>query len=132
MSYSNTSPSSAANSNGTSTTTNASFTFHDSTPLSDSMASLNIQENNLPDTSMASPNLKPRSCDTTDNPVELPKDIDVVFVDGDDKKLCLATVSHAGEQVTGCGHGNSRESARQSAIDNLMSNFSILYSSVKI
>ena len=99
------------------------------------MASLNTRHEpvNALSTSMASLNMEDRSCDTTDGgPVELPQDIDVVYVDGDDKKLCLATVSHDGEKITGCGHGNSEESARQSAVDNLASNFRILYTPIKI
>ena len=82
---------------------------------------------------MASLNISDESCDMTDNGlVELPKDIDVVFVDGDDKKLCLATVNHAGEKITGCGRGNSEETAKQSAIVNLTSNFRILCTPLKI
>lgn len=85
-------------------------------------------------TGMASLNVEDTSYDTTDDncSVELPNDIDVVFVDGDDKKLCLATVCHAGEKITGCGHGNCRETAKQSAIDNLTSNFRVLYTPIKI
>ena len=82
---------------------------------------------------MASLNIDDQTSDMTDSgPVELPNDdIDVVFVDGDDKKLCLATVSHAGEKITGCGHGNSKESAKTNAIANLTSNFKILYTPFK-
>ena len=99
------------------------------------MASLNIEKtepDNSLNTGMASLNIKARSHDTTDGPVELPEDIDVVFVDGDDKKLCLATVSLDGSKITGCGHGNSRESAKQNAIENLTSNFKILCTPIKI
>lgn len=113
-----------------------SFTFHEGT-LNSSMASLSIQRDHPTtplNTSMASLSTGIQSCDATDGPVEFPKDnIDVVFVDGDnDKKLCFATVSHDGEKITGCGGGNSRESARESAITNLVSNFKILYTPVKI
>ena len=100
--------------------TRPSMTSSPNTRHNDSANSLN--------TSMASLNIDDGSCDMTDSgPVELPKDIDVVFVDGDDKKLCLATVSHGGEKITGCGHGDSKESAQESAIDHLTSNFRILY-----
>ena len=99
------------------------------------MTSLDISNDksiNSLNTTMASLNIRARSHDTTDGLVELPEDIDVVFVDGDDKKLCLATVSVAEEKITGCGHGNNKESAKQNAIENLKSNFKILCTPVKI
>ena len=98
------------------------------------MASLNTgsESDILLDTLMASLNIKPRSHDTTDGPVKLPDDIDIVFVDGDDKKLCLATVSVAEDKITGCGRGTNKESAKQNAIENLKSNFKILCTPVKI
>lgn len=129
-SYTTTSPSNNVSTRGT---TNQSFTEPSS--FNSSMASLNIENNepvNSLNTGMASLNIKGRSHDTTDGPVELPDDIDVVFVDGDDKKLCLATVSVAEEKITGCGHGNSKESAKQNAIENLKSNFKILCTPMKI
>lgn len=98
------------------------------------MASLNIQDEPAkPNTSTASQNMEAALCDTVDGPVEFPENnVDVVYVNGDDKQLCLATVDVGKEKVTGCGRGDNRESAKQSAIFNLMSNFRILYPYVKI
>ena len=132
-----TTSSSPSNTVSTRGTFDQSFTFHEpsNSSFNLSMPSLNIandkQVNSL-NTSMASLNINARSHDTTDGPVKLPDDIDVVFVDGDDKKLCLATVSVAEEKITGCGHGNSKESAKQNAIENLKSNFKILCTPIKI
>ena len=122
--------------NSDNTVADRSFTLHQTSPsLASSMASPSTRHNestNSLNTGMASLNIDDQASDTTDSgPAELPNDIDVVFVDGDDKKLCLATVSHAGEKITGCGHGNSEESARISAIANLTSNFKILYTPFK-
>jgi len=100
----------------------------ESPPSSHSLSVLTARNQpiNSLNTTMASLNIEETSHDTVDGQVELPNDIDVVFVDGGDKKLCLATCNHADGKITGCGRGNSRESARQSAIDNLTSNFRIL------
>ena len=127
--------------------TNQSFTFNESS-ISSSTASnslnrpdnsLNTSPNiqtrshdNLLTTAMASLNIQAASHDTTDGPVELPEHINIVYIDSDDKKLCLATISHAGDEITGCGHGNSEESAKQDAIDKLTSNFRILCAPIKI
>ena len=106
-----------------------------SATLNLSTSSLKVEQNetdNSLNSSMASLNIQTASQDATDGPVELPEEVDVVYVDGDDKKLCLATVSHDGNKITGCGHGNSKESAKQNAMDNLMSNFKILCTPFKI
>ena len=130
-SYTTSSPSSSVNSRGT---MDQSFTFSE-TSLNLSTSSLKVEQNeadNSLNTSMASLNIQAGSQDTTDGSVELPEEVDVVYVDGDDKKLCLATVSHEGNKITGCGHGNNKESAKQNAMDNLMSNFKILCTPFKI
>ena len=116
-------------------TSNQLFAHHETSSLNSSLnETCNKPHISSLNTGMASLNMDDTSYDTTDDscPVELPNDIDVVFVDGDDKKLCLATVCHDGEKITGCGHGNSRETAKQSAIDNLTSNFRVLYTPIKI
>ena len=59
-----------------------------------------------------------------------PQDIDVVYLDGEGRKLCLATFNHQGQDITGCGNGDNKDTAKDDAIKNLMSNLSILYPSL--
>jgi len=106
------------------------------------MASLNISGDlcdtsyDDADSSMSSVNPQDISTNLHDisaNPQDIsvnPQDIDVVYLDGEGSKLCLATFNHQGQDVTGCGNGNCKDSAKDDAIKNLMSNLSILYPSL--
>jgi len=93
-----------------------------------SMSSVNPQDisANLHDISANPQDISANLYDISVNP----QDIDVVYLDGEGSKLCLATFNHQGQDVTGCGNGNCKDSAKDDAIKNLMSNLSILYPSL--
>jgi len=85
------------------------------------------------DSSISSINVMDISQEITVNTQDIsvnPDDIDVVYLDGEGSKLCLATFNHRGQDVTGCGNGNCKDTAKDDAIKNLMSNLSILYPSL--
>ena len=90
------------------------------------------------DTDGSMPSINPmdisvNSLDNSVDPLDISvnhQDIDVVYLEGDGSELCLATLKHQGQHVTGCGNGNCKDTAKDVAIDNLMSNLSILYPSL--